>query len=139
MAGTLQVRVITPERVFFEGEATHVQYPGEDGLYGILPRHAPMITTVASGVLEITETDGNKHRFFVADGFAQVVAGKEVRFAVDSGEDEAEIDLSRAEKAAERAKERMGMRQAEGFDLVRAEYAMRRAIMRLRVKQRSMN
>lgn len=139
MAGTLQVRVITPERIVFEGEATHVQYPGEDGLYGILPRHAPMITTVASGVLVITETDGNKHRFFVADGFAQVVAGKEVRFAVDSGEDEADIDLSRAQEAAARAKERFSHAQAEGFDLVRIEYAMRRAMMRLRVKERSGN
>lgn len=139
MAGTLQVRVITPERVVFQGEATQVKYPGEDGLYGILPRHAPMITTVAAGVLEITELDGKKHRFFVADGFAQVVGGKEVRFAVDSGEDEEEIDLGRAEEAAKRAKERMGNRQAEGFDLVRAEYAMRRAIMRLRVKKRTGN
>lgn len=139
MAATLQVRVITPERVVFDGEATHVQYPGEDGLYGVLPRHAPMITTVASGVLVITEPSGNKHRFFVADGFAQVVGGREVRFAVDSGEDEAEINLTRAQEAAERAKERMGRAQAEGFDLVRAEYAMRRAIMRLRTKQRGMN
>ena len=139
MAGTLQVRVISPERIVYEGEATAVQYPGEDGLYGILPRHAPMITTVAAGVLVVTEPSGNKHRFFVADGFAQVVAGREVRFAVDSGEDEAEIDLERAKQAAERAKERMGKAQAEGFDLVRAEYAMRRALMRLRTKQRGMS
>ena len=138
MAGTLQVRVITPDRIVFEGEAKSVQYPGEDGMYGILPRHAPMITTVAAGVLEITELSGNKHRFFVARGFAQVVAGKELRFAVDSGEDEAEIDLARAEEAARRAKERLAKRQEKGFDLLRAEYAMRRAIMRLRVKKRSL-
>ena len=134
LSGKLTLRVITPERVVFEGNCASLQFPGEDGLFGVRPMHAAMITTVDAGVVTLKGEDGKEHRLFVSRGFAQV-ANDEIRMTVEAGEDEEEIDLERAKQAAERAKERLGKRQEPGFDLVRAEYAMRRALQRLRTKR----
>ena len=134
LSGKLTLRVITPERVVYEGNCASLQFPGEDGLVGVRPMHAAMITTVDAGVVILKGEGGSEHRLFVSRGFAQV-ANDEIRLAVESGEDEDEIDLERAKLAAERAKERLGQRQEVGFDLVRAEYSMRRALQRLRAKR----
>ncbi|MEX2180855.1 MAG: ATP synthase F1 subunit epsilon [Gemmatimonadaceae bacterium] len=72
MAGTLKVSVISPEATLFEGEAPSVVAPAFDGEVGILPMHAPMVTTLGSGVLRIGIGDG-ADRFQVEGGFLQVV------------------------------------------------------------------
>ena len=133
MRTSLHVRVITSERVVYEGEALAVQFPGEDGLYGVLPNHAAMITTVDAGVIKLREREGSEHHLFVSRGFAQVSNG-ELRFAVDSGEDEDEIDIERAREAATRARERLQKQKQQDIDSLRAQYALRRALMRLRAK-----
>ncbi len=69
MAGTLKVSVISPEATLFEGEAPSVVAPAFDGEVGILPMHAPMVTTLGSGVLRV----GSDTRFRVEGGFLQVV------------------------------------------------------------------
>jgi F-type H+-transporting ATPase subunit epsilon len=126
--------VITPDMVVFDGDAIMVQYPGEDGLYGVLANHAAMITTVDAGVITLETAPGQKKRLFVSRGFAQI-KDNEMRFAVDSGEPEEVIDIERARAAAERAKELLKDRMRPDVDLVRAEYALRRALMRLRTRQ----
>lgn len=70
MAGLLKVSVISPEATLFEGEAPSVTAPAFDGEVGILPQHAPMVTTLGAGVLRIG--DGTA-RFQVQGGFLQVV------------------------------------------------------------------
>lgn len=70
MAGVLKVSVISPEATLFEGEAPSVVAPAFDGEVGILPMHAPMVTTLGKGVLRIG--DGGA-RFEVEGGFLQVV------------------------------------------------------------------
>ncbi len=70
MAGSLKVSVISPEATLFEGEAPSVTAPAFDGEVGILPQHAPMVTTLGAGVLRIG--DGTA-RFQVEGGFLQVV------------------------------------------------------------------
>ncbi len=130
----LKIRIITPERVVYQGEAASVQFPAEDGLVGVHPGHAAMISLVGPGVLSLKSSSGKEHHFFVSRGFAQI-SNDELRFAIDAGEDEDEIDIERAREAAARAKKRLGERRAKDFDLVRAEFAMRRAVMRLRTKR----
>ncbi len=72
MTGTLQVSVISPEQVLFEGAASSVTVPAFDGELGILPMHAPMMTLLGTGTLQVQGSDGLK-RFHVAGGFLQVV------------------------------------------------------------------
>ena len=69
MPGTLKVSVISPEATLFEGEAPSVTAPAFDGEVGILPAHAPMVTTLGKGVLRV----GTADRFTVEGGFLQVV------------------------------------------------------------------
>lgn len=70
MSRTLKVSVISPEATLFEGEAPSVTAPAFDGEVGILPQHAPMVTTLGAGVLRIGE---GADRFQVQGGFLQVV------------------------------------------------------------------
>jgi len=72
VAGTLQVSVISPEQVLFEGAASSVTAPAFDGELGILPMHAPMMTLLGTGTLQVQSSDGLK-RFRIAGGFLQVV------------------------------------------------------------------
>ena len=66
----LKISVISPEATLFEGEAASVTAPAFDGEVGILPSHAPMVTTLGSGVLRI---GNDAQRFQVEGGFLQVV------------------------------------------------------------------
>ena len=67
---TLKISVISPEATLFEGEASSVTAPAFDGEVGILPSHAPMVTTLGAGVLRI---GNDTQRFQVEGGFLQVV------------------------------------------------------------------
>jgi F-type H+-transporting ATPase subunit epsilon len=69
MPSMLKVSVISPEATLFEGEASSVIAPAFDGEVGILPMHAPMVTTLGKGVLKVGESE----RFRVEGGFLQVV------------------------------------------------------------------
>ena len=133
---TLSIRVIGPDRVIFEGHAASIQYPGGDGLYGILPGHAPMITTVEPGLLRIKDESGNQDVIALARGFVSIT-DNQIEFAVDAGELATEIDIERAEEAASRARERIqaGISGPEEVDLVRAQYALLRAIARMHAAQ----
>ena len=68
----LQVSVISPEQVLYEGSASAVTAPAFDGEVGILPMHAPLMTLLGTGTLQVQGADGLK-RFRVAGGFLQVV------------------------------------------------------------------
>ena len=70
MSRALKVSVISPEATLFEGEAPSVIAPAFDGEVGILPQHAPMVTTLGRGVLRVGE---GKTRFQIEGGFLQVV------------------------------------------------------------------
>ena len=72
MAGVLQVSVISPEQVLYEGAATAVTAPAFDGELGILPSHAPLMTLLGRGVLRLESSEGAR-QFQVAGGFLQVV------------------------------------------------------------------
>ena len=71
MAGTLQVSVISPERVIFEGTAEQVVAPAWDGEIGILRGHAPLLALLGEGDLRV-RAGGQDRRFHIAGGFLQV-------------------------------------------------------------------
>ena len=130
----LNVEIVTGERVVFsEADVDMVVAPGADGTLGILPRHAPLITTLAAGELRIKK-GGGEHSIVVFGGFMEVTPDKVVVLA-DSAERAEEIDVSRAEAARQRAETSIANRQ-ETADLASAAAALRRANLRLRIGQR---
>jgi F-type H+-transporting ATPase subunit epsilon len=137
MAQDLTVRVITPDAIVLDTTTSAVQLPGLDGLIGVLPKHAPMVAALAEGALTFTGPGGGKTGMFVAGGFAEVRQNT-VRIVSQASESPSDIDVDRATKAAERARDRLRERRVEAgteeFDDLRAQAALRRALARAFVK-----
>src|SRR3954447_18760044 len=130
----LTVEIVTGERVVFtETDVDMVVAPGSDGTLGILPKHAPLITTLAQGELRVKK-GSTEQSLVVFGGFMEVTPDKVVVLA-DSAERAEEIDISRAETARTQAAEAIAQRGA-GVDLAKSELALRRATIRLQVGQR---
>jgi F-type H+-transporting ATPase subunit epsilon len=68
----LRVRVVSPDRVVFDGEASAVVAPAWDGQVGILPKHAPMLALVGAGKLNVERPGGGSDEFHVAGGVLKV-------------------------------------------------------------------
>jgi F-type H+-transporting ATPase subunit epsilon len=68
----MNVEIITPDKALFNGEATSVVVPGSDGLLGILNNHAPLISSLKKGVVNITTAEGNQN-FDVNGGVVEVL------------------------------------------------------------------
>ena len=136
MASELTLRVITPDSIVLDESASYVRIPGADGSIGILPRHAPMVSALDTGLLYYTQ-DGKEQTLFVTGGFAEV-RGSTVRVVSEAGELSGAIDEERALAAEKRARERMQEGQGPGgagLDLLRAQAALRRAQFRLRARR----
>jgi F-type H+-transporting ATPase subunit epsilon len=136
MADSITLRVITPEKIVLDTVASAVVVPGVDGEIGILPRHAPMVAALGPGPLSYT-SGGVRESLFVAGGFAEVRQNT-LRVVTEASERPSEIDVDRAQRAAERARERLRTKvhAAEELDSLRAELALRRAMMRQKTVQR---
>ncbi|MGI5939177.1 MAG: F0F1 ATP synthase subunit epsilon [Thermoleophilia bacterium] len=134
----LRLELVTPHGPVFQDDVNMVIIPGVAGELGVLPRHAPIITRLTIGRLRVLDTDGTWLNFAVADGFAKVQNDKVIVLA-DAAEEAGQIDLERAERQAQRAKERLEMYQqglvpeGEEVDPYREELALRRAKNRLKV------
>lgn len=127
-----QLEIITPERVFYRGEAWMVEFTAEDGDIGVLKNHIPLTTVVAPGILNIKEAEGEKKAALHA-GFAEILPEK-VTILAEVAEWPEEIDEDRAKAAYARAEERLRNHTAE-IDVARAEIALKRALVRLDVRE----
>src|SRR5918911_5248301 len=100
----LRVQVVTAEReVFTEEGVSMVVAPGAEGVLGILPRHAPLLTTLVPGVVRIKRGDAEE-ALSVGGGFLQV-ARNQVLILADTAERAGEVDEARAEEGRRRARE----------------------------------
>ncbi len=124
------LRIITPDRVFYEGEASMVEFNTTEGEIGVLKGHIPMTVIISPGILTIKEAEGEKQAALHA-GFAEILQDKVVIMA-EIVEWPEEIDLERAEDARERAEERLRSKTPE-TDILRAETALQRALARIHV------
>lgn len=124
------LRIITPDRVFYEGEASMVEFNTTEGEIGVLKGHIPMTVIISPGILTIKEAEGEKEAALHA-GFAEILQDKVVIMA-EIVEWPEEIDLERAEDAKERAEERLRSKTPE-TDILRAETALQRALARIHV------
>lgn len=127
-ANTFEVKVITPERVFYEGTASMIEFTTTEGDIGVYAHHIPLTTVLAPGIVTVTESEDNKKVAGVYSGFAEI-QGDKVTLLAEAAEWPDEIDVSRAEAAEKRARERLEAK-AKDLDLVRAELALRKALVR---------
>jgi F-type H+-transporting ATPase subunit epsilon len=72
MADTFKFELVSPERLLFSGEVEQVLVPGSEGDFTMLPRHAPLLTSLRPGLLEIVSSGTERRRYFVRGGFAEV-------------------------------------------------------------------
>lgn len=124
-----ELRIITPDRIFYEGEASMVEFNTTEGEIGILKGHIPMTVIVKPGVLTIYGEETKEAALHA--GFVEILQDK-VTIMAEIIEWPNEIDLTRAEEARERARQRISEKSSE-TDILRAETALQRAIARIEV------
>ena len=124
------LKIITPDRVFYEGPVSMVEFNTTEGEIGIYKKHVPMTVIVNPGILTITEEEGTKEAALHA-GFAEILQ-EEVVILAEIIEWPEEIDLDRPQAAKERAEERLRSKTPE-TDILRAETALQRALARIHV------
>ncbi len=123
-----RLEIVTPQRKVFSEDVKFLVAPGTDGELGILPEHAPLITSLNIGILRIQQ-DRDFIKVVVSGGFMEVRNSK-VTVLATSAERADEIDVARAERAKQRAEDRLAAKAAD-LDVLRAELALKRAIIRL--------
>jgi F-type H+-transporting ATPase subunit epsilon len=127
--------IVSQDHLVFDGEADIVVAPGTEGILGILPHHAPLLTTLQMGILQV-RYQSREENFAISGGFMEVRPDG-VTVLADAAEHESEIDETRAEEARKRAE---ALLQAglprESDDYLRAEAALRRSSLRLNLARR---
>jgi F-type H+-transporting ATPase subunit epsilon len=127
---SFKVVITTPDAKAWEGDAVSATIPGLAGYLGIWANHAPLVAAVAPGVVTLRLDDaGNEKTMAVGLGFVEV-SDNVVNLMTDTCEQAGEIDVDRAKKALERARERLASMQAD-IDRERARLAQARARARL--------
>jgi F-type H+-transporting ATPase subunit epsilon len=126
--------IVTVERsIFHADDVDVVVVPGTEGVMGILPRHAPVVTALKEGVLEIVR-GGNREVLAIGGGFMEVRESQVVILA-EAAEHADEIDVARAEAARVRARQ-VVEEAPDKQDMEKAMAALRRAEVRLRVSRK---
>ena len=129
----IQLDIVTPEKRLASITVDEVVLPGTEGSMGVLPGHAPLLTGLDIGEL-MYRKGREKHYVAVARGFAEVL-GDRVTVLAEVAERAEDIDAARAERARDRALERLRGRDPE-TDFNRAQVALEKAIIRIEVAHR---
>ena len=126
--------VVTPEKIHYELEAKSLMVPGSEGYLGILSHHAPLITVLKPGRIEFVDADGKMHLLSVSVGFLEVSDNRATILA-DAVEDADSIDIDRAQKAYDRAQERVikAFEKGTEISLNRAKKSLERALNRINI------
>lgn len=125
------LKVMCPDRTFFEGEADMVEMNTTEGYIGVYPGHIPIATVLAPGILVI-HNDGETRRAALHSGFARI-SPDNIMILAEVAEWPDEIDLNRAEEARVRAERRLSGTES-GIDIKRAEAALKRSLTRISIK-----
>ncbi len=124
----LEIR--TPERLIFEGEVSSIKAPGVEGNFQIMAGHIPFLTMLIPGAMNIRTADGD--RTMATSGGLFEVLKEGVTALLDTVEWLDEIDIERAEASRQRAVERLASKSND-IDQIRAEAALTRALVRIRI------
>ncbi len=129
----IRLDIVTAERLVYSEEVDIVVAPGIEGQLGVLPHHAPLMTTLQAGEM-VVRKGGEEFSLAISGGFLEVRPDRIIVLA-DTAERDDEIDLARAEEARRRAQERLSQLTPE-VDRARAEAALRRSLARLKVVEK---
>ena len=127
---SFQLDIVTPEKTVYAGSVQSLRAPGSEGGFGVLARHAPMLTALEVGSLLFVEEGGETKRMAISGGFAEVRRDG-VALLAETAEFAGEIDTERAQAAQNRARERLAQRS--DIDMARAQVALTRALNRLKI------
>jgi len=130
----LLLEIVTPERLAYSDEVDSVQLPGSEGELGVLPHHAPLVSTLGAGELRLRK-GGQEESFAIVGGFLQVLPDKVVVMA-ETADMASEIDLEKALEARRQAEATLESGYHEGADLASARAALQQALIRIRVAER---
>ena len=133
MAENIRLEVVTPEKSVVSENVQIVMAPGSQGEFGVLTGHTPFLTTLKTGALKYKDESGTERFVFVSSGFAEALPDR-VTVLAESAERRKDIDVHRAEAAAERAEKRLQSGDKD-VDYVRAKGALLRAISRVQLTQ----
>lgn len=133
MAELFKLKVVTPQRLFFEGEASFVEFVTTEGEMGVYPKHIPMTAVISPGVLRIHQRDDRSvKKAALISGFVKVLPDQ-VTILAETAEWPGEIDEERARRARERAEE--DLKKQGSQEVLRAEMALKRALARLEARK----
>lgn len=136
MAKSFYLEMISPNNIFFSGNAQQLVMPAMDGSYGILAGHEPMVTAITAGTLTFL-VDGAWHKAVVSDGCVEVMPERVLVLAATIERPE-DIDFNRAQAAKLRAEERLRQHQSQR-EYHQTQAALSRALARLLVQPSSRN
>jgi len=131
---TIELTIVTPERSVVHERVDELEIPGREGYFGVLPGHAPLFSELKIG--EISYRKATQWSYLaVAWGFVEVLPNQ-VRVLAETAERANEIDLDRAQRAKERAEQRLS-RGGDDIDYDRARVALERALIRIQVSAKT--
>jgi F-type H+-transporting ATPase subunit epsilon len=130
----LQLEIVTPEKLVYQDEVDSVQLPGSEGELGVLPHHAPLVSTLGAGELRL-RTGSQEESFAIVGGFLQVLPDKVVVMA-ETADMASEIDLEKAQEARRQAEQALESGFVEGADLAAARASLQASLIRIRVAER---
>ena len=130
----LQLEIVTPEKLAYQDEVDAVVLPGSEGELGVLPHHAPLVSTLGAGELRLRK-GGQEESFAIVGGFLQVLPDKVVVMA-ETADMASDIDLEKAQEARRQAEQALESGFVEGADLSAARAALQAALIRIRVAER---
>lgn len=131
MAKTFMLELVTPERMLFHDAVEAVRAPGVQGSFGALAGHAPLLTELETGLIKLSLVTGEEAYIATSGGFLQISNNKVVILA-DTAELSDEINVERARKAAELARQQIA---TPGIDSAAVQKALERAMNRIRVAE----
>ena len=131
MSKTFQLEIITPEKVYDEGQVSYLRAPSLDGFFGVQSRHAPAIIAMSIGEIKVTK-EGKESYYATSGGFADIHP-ENVQLLVETAENITDIDKERAEAAMKRVQEKL---KDNEVDLTRSRAAIDRARNRLKITSR---
>jgi len=131
MAENIRLEVVTPEQSVVSEGAQIVMAPGTLGEFGVLAGHTPFLTTLKTGALKYKDESGRERFVFISGGFAEALPDR-VTVLAESAERRKNIDVERAQAAAQRAEERLQSSDKD-VDFIRAKAALLRAISRIQL------
>ena len=128
---TFHLEIVTPKRIVFKGEVTSFSAPGVEGGFQVLHSHAPLLSSVKIGKVQISEASGTEFQYAISGGFVEVRDNKVILLA-ETAERTDEIDLERVKAARDRAQKRIAEKDPD-TDIDRAKLALYRALNRLKI------